>query len=81
MREDILATKQEKLARLTEAFGTAYPEKTGRTIDHATLLSRFEELRLSGKPDRLAIQTMRRRPKLRLSGKPEQTPLKSASIS
>lgn len=47
MREDILATKQEKLARLTEAFGTAYPEKTGRTIDHATLLSRFEELAAS----------------------------------
>jgi lysyl-tRNA synthetase class II len=47
MREDILATKQEKLARLTEVFGTAYPEKTGRTIDHATLLSRFDELAAS----------------------------------
>ena len=47
MREDILATKQEKLARLTEVFGTAYPEKTGRTIDHATLLSRSDELAAS----------------------------------
>ncbi|MDQ5901890.1 MAG: lysyl-tRNA synthetase, class, partial [Patescibacteria group bacterium] len=47
MREDILATKQEKLSHLVTAFGTAYPEKTSRTINHATLLSRFDELAVS----------------------------------
>ncbi len=44
MREDILATKHEKLSRLKEAFGDVYPEKTNRSMDNATALSRFEEL-------------------------------------
>ncbi len=44
MREDILATKQEKLAQLTQAFGTAYPEKTHRTLTIVTTLERFDAL-------------------------------------
>ncbi len=44
MREDILTTKLEKLTKLTEAFGTAYPETVSRT--HATheVLEQFDTL-------------------------------------
>lgn len=44
MREDIIATKKEKLAKLTEAFGTAYPEKTTRTHTSKEVLDQFESL-------------------------------------
>lgn len=42
MREDILQTKQEKLNRLTSAFGSAYPEKTSRTHQVAEVLQDFD---------------------------------------
>lgn len=54
MREDILATKEEKLARLNEAFGTAYPEKCGRTHQVADALGGFEALSASGEPVTIA---------------------------
>lgn len=44
MREDIVATKKEKLARLTEAFGTAYPEKALRTHTSQEVLDQFDDL-------------------------------------
>lgn len=44
MREDIIATKKEKLAKLTEAFGTAYPERTTRTHTSQEVLDQFESL-------------------------------------
>jgi lysyl-tRNA synthetase class 2 len=44
MRADIVTTRNEKLKRLTEAFGTVYPEHSGRTHTSAEALSRFEEL-------------------------------------
>lgn len=44
MREDIIATKKEKLAKLTEAFGTAYPEKSTRTHTSKEVLDQFESL-------------------------------------
>ncbi|MBI2439435.1 MAG: lysine--tRNA ligase [Candidatus Moranbacteria bacterium] len=43
MREDILTTKQEKLARLTEAFGTVYPEQTKRTCSNAEAIASFDK--------------------------------------
>lgn len=42
MREDILTTKLEKLARLKEAFGNVYPEKVIRTKKIGDFLARFE---------------------------------------
>lgn len=48
MREDILTTKLEKLAKLRDAFGEVYPEKTGRTLTNAAALARFDELSASG---------------------------------
>ncbi len=47
MREDILATKLEKLTHLKDAFGEVYPEKTGRTMTNADALARFDELSLA----------------------------------
>lgn len=47
MREDILSTKLEKLARLQEAFGDVYPEQTSRSMENSNALLRFEELSLS----------------------------------
>ncbi|MEI8096610.1 MAG: lysine--tRNA ligase [Candidatus Moraniibacteriota bacterium] len=44
MREDIIATKREKLAQLTEAFGTAYPETVTRTHTSQEVLDQFESL-------------------------------------
>ena len=44
MREDILATKHEKLNLLKQAFGDAYPEKTSRSMTNAEALLRFEKL-------------------------------------
>ncbi len=48
MREDILATKEEKLGTLTKAFGTAYPEQCGRTHAVADVLGGFDALLQSG---------------------------------
>ncbi len=48
MREDILTTKQEKLSKLREAFGVAYPEKTARTHLVAEVLSNFDTLSTDG---------------------------------
>lgn len=47
MREDILSTKLEKLSRLREVFGEAYPEQTRRSMDNAVAFSRFDELAAS----------------------------------
>ncbi|MFZ2187884.1 MAG: lysine--tRNA ligase [Candidatus Moraniibacteriota bacterium] len=44
MREDIIATKKEKLAKLTTAFGTAYPESALRTHTSQEILDQFERL-------------------------------------
>ncbi|NTW45683.1 MAG: lysine--tRNA ligase, partial [Candidatus Moranbacteria bacterium] len=48
MREDILAAKADKLARLTESFGTAYPEKSDRTHTTAEAVADFTALSESG---------------------------------
>lgn len=48
MREDILTTKQEKLSKLREAFGEAYPEKTARTHSITEALSNFDALSTDG---------------------------------
>lgn len=53
MREDILATKEEKLRQLTEAFGTAYPEQCSRTHAVLDVLGGFDALLQSG--DQVAI--------------------------
>jgi lysyl-tRNA synthetase class 2 len=48
MREDILATKEEKLGKLNDAFGTAYPERCSRTHAVSDVLGGFEALQTSG---------------------------------
>jgi len=48
MREDIIAVKREKLAKLTEVFGTAYPEKAERTHTAKEALDAFGELSSAG---------------------------------
>ncbi len=50
MREDILATKHEKLDHLKQAFGDVYPEKTSRTLSNQEALERFDDLS-SGKEE------------------------------
>lgn len=49
MREDILETKREKLAKLTQQCGTAYPEKAKRTHTAAEVLVQFDTLNGIGK--------------------------------
>lgn len=44
MREDILATKEEKLAKVQAAFGTAYPETAERTHTSQQVLEDFDAL-------------------------------------
>ncbi|OGI14096.1 MAG: lysine--tRNA ligase [Candidatus Moranbacteria bacterium RIFCSPHIGHO2_12_FULL_54_9] len=44
MREDIIATKREKLAKLIATFGTAYPESTPRTHTSQQVLDQFDSL-------------------------------------
>lgn len=44
MREDIITAKEEKLGRLAEAAGSAYPEKTPRTHTNAEALDLFDAL-------------------------------------
>ncbi len=44
MREDILTTKLEKLAKLQSAFGTVYPETVERTHTSREVLDAFEAL-------------------------------------
>lgn len=44
MREDILSVKHEKLTKIIEAFGSAYPEKAARTHANQEVLDRFDEL-------------------------------------
>lgn len=44
LREDIIATKQTKLSRLTEVFGVVYPEKTERTHLNQEALDGFDTL-------------------------------------
>lgn len=44
MREDILTTKLEKLAKLQAAFGVAYPETVVRTHTNQEILAQFESL-------------------------------------
>ncbi len=48
MREDIIAVKVEKLAKLKEAFKTVYPEKTERTHTAVEALDAFETLSSAG---------------------------------
>lgn len=48
MREDIIENRLEKLKRLEEVQGTAYPEKAERTMNNAEALGRFEEFVASG---------------------------------
>jgi lysyl-tRNA synthetase, class II len=48
MREDIVATKAEKLEKLNTAFGTAYPEKSDRTHTTAEAVADFKALSESG---------------------------------
>lgn len=62
MREDILATKKEKLDRLKAAFGEVYPEKTARSLSNSESLSRFDELSESQKPLILAGRVRSFRP-------------------
>lgn len=44
MREDIIVTKEEKLRKLVEAFGSAYPEKASRTHTNRDVLDQFDSL-------------------------------------
>ena len=62
MREDILATKKEKLERLKAAFGEVYPEKTARSLSNNEALLRFDELSESQKPMTLAGRVRSFRP-------------------
>ncbi len=48
MRQDIVETKQEKLEKLTTAFGTAYPEQCGRTHMTAQAIKCFDALLADG---------------------------------
>lgn len=65
MREDILATKQGKLEKLTEAFGIAYPEQTGRTATNVEVSARFDALAASGE----TVTIVGRVKSLRMMGK------------
>lgn len=53
MREDILETKREKLTKLIEARGTAYPEKAERTHEVSQLLDQFDAL--NGTEEKVSI--------------------------
>ncbi|MGK2848919.1 MAG: lysine--tRNA ligase [Minisyncoccota bacterium] len=44
LRDDIVATKHDKLQRLIDVFGTVYPEKTDRTHTNQSVLDDFEIL-------------------------------------
>lgn len=44
MREDILSVKHEKLAKLAEVLGSAYPEKATRTHTNQEVLDQFDTL-------------------------------------
>lgn len=44
MREDILQTKHEKLTKLTQQFGSAYPEKAKRSHANEVVLRDFDAL-------------------------------------
>ncbi|MDD2766548.1 MAG: lysine--tRNA ligase [Candidatus Moranbacteria bacterium] len=44
MREDIVATKKEKLTQLIKSFGTAYPETVFRTHTSQEIVDQFESL-------------------------------------
>jgi len=50
MREDILATKLEKLSLLKETFGQVYPEQTKRSMTNGEALERFDSLAQSQEP-------------------------------
>lgn len=65
MREDILTTKQEKLARLKEAFGDAFPERCARTHRATDALGEFDALLAAGTP----ITVVGRVKSLRMMGK------------
>lgn len=65
MREDILTTKQDKLARLVEVFGGAYPEKTSRTHTNRQVLDAFETL----SADETKVSVVGRVRSLRVMGK------------
>lgn len=54
MREDIITAKEEKLGRLAEAAGSAYPEKTPRTHTNAEALDSFDTLAAGGSEVSLA---------------------------
>lgn len=61
MREDIQVTKAEKLAKLNEAFGTAYPEVSERTHTVREATESFDALSASGEEVAVAgrIRSMR----------------------
>lgn len=44
MRQDILSVKHEKLAKLTQALGSAYPEQAARTHTNQAVLDQFDAL-------------------------------------
>lgn len=44
MREDILSVKHEKLTKLVQALGSAYPEKATRTHTNQEVLENFDSL-------------------------------------
>lgn len=54
MREDIITAKEEKLGRLAEAAGSAYPEKAPRTHTNAEALDSFDTLAAGGSEVSLA---------------------------
>lgn len=54
MREDIITAKEEKLGRLAEATGSAYPEKTPRTHTNVEALDSFDALAADGNEVSLA---------------------------
>lgn len=54
MREDIITAKEEKLGRLAEVAGSAYPEKTPRTHTNVEALDSFDALAADGNEVSLA---------------------------
>jgi len=53
MREDIIVTKEEKLRKLVEASGSAYPEQSVRTHTNKEVRERFESL--NGTDEKISI--------------------------
>lgn len=65
MREDILTTKLEKLAKLRAAFGDVYPERIERTYTCERVLTEFDALNGKG----IQVSVVGRVKSLRVMGK------------